>query len=521
MASDHTPFSNTPHNNNINCLQINACHSYTSIQEILQYSIRNNIHIILVSEPYVTSHGNPVSLSPFTLIHHRQFTNSSPIKAAIYYNLNHIAKPYYVHSNQNIIILDLEINNNKKYRIVSIYIPPKISKLETSTFISQIQNAIITSPTQNIIIGGDFNAHHQSWDDHTKTNHIGEKIIELIASNNLALANKPNINTFNVPQRNAKSVIDLTLHSLTVQIKNWNVLQNVSQTTDHHGIIYTIQNFHTTDKKHIHPNKLKSTYKFDTNNINWNNFTTTLKNNLEAELSPHTFMNITDTATLEEKIIDLTNNITQTCKTFIPRKSNITEKHIMCQWWTEEHTRLKNETNRLKHKYQNYKKKHHGENDENAQGLLDQYIACKNSYKKALSTASTNNFREYLETFHNIGDTKKLKNLIAKLSNPIEQNFNLNNSYCFENKTTSTPEETMQMFLEHFYPNEGTPNLTQNNGIIHRDDNIYINKGEIFNAANTFNSRKAPGIDGITADIAQHIIESSPEISLSLNNKRP
>ena len=130
----------------------------------------------------------------------------------------------------------IEVNfNSKKFVICSVYVENQ------SLFILEHLKELhryCKNQNRQLIIGGDFNAHHSNWGS-DQDNSRGEKVVEFAASNEIVILNTGSKPTF--VRTNGSSIIDLTMSTefIKTKILDWKVSDEFSA-SDHKYITFSI-----------------------------------------------------------------------------------------------------------------------------------------------------------------------------------------------------------------------------------------------------------------------------------------
>ena len=204
--------------------------------------------------------------------------------------------------------------NNKWYFFLSIYRPPTIS-------ISSTEWINIFSSHSNLIIGGDFNAHHGLWGSDF-SNKEGAKLANAIDSTNLIVLNN-GLSTRLVSPNVRKSCVDVTLASPNLSpLLDWNLSQDTLG-SDHFPIIMQLQ-VDSADEAHI----IYPSQKWRLGTADWELFNRHLENHF---IEQHIFTDI------DEKVTYFINSLNSAAsisikqnKPFIPKKR---DKPV---WWDNE-----------------------------------------------------------------------------------------------------------------------------------------------------------------------------------------
>ncbi len=167
-------------------------------------------------------------------------------------------KPITQNRNQNTVLSGILIHTKKdNIGVYSAYRPNGKSD-PTQLFEYKLQG-------ERIIIGGDFNLHHELWGSITH-NKYSVEFINYLANSEYELCNSKEA-TFKNSTTNKESHIDLTIKSNNIEIKNWHVLNhNYPKLFDHYLILFEI---HLTPENGY--NLRRKTWNINSNN--WYKFT--------------------------------------------------------------------------------------------------------------------------------------------------------------------------------------------------------------------------------------------------------
>ena len=100
----------------------------------------------------------------------------------------------------------------------------------------------------------------------------------------------------------------------------------------------------------------------------------------------------------------------------------------------------------------------------------------------------------------------------------------VNCSMLFDKEWSKDEEDTAKRILGHFYKNDTSDLSREISSLYHhhkpnREDDLKFTKDEIIERISFMSSKKAPGIDGFTADICERLIKSHSDLMLSIYNK--
>ncbi|XP_026475580.1 uncharacterized protein LOC113380628 [Ctenocephalides felis] len=205
----------------------------------------------------------------------------------------------------------LMVENVKLY-VISIYVAPNyyISVNEWNDFLSRLPKPVI--------LCGDFNAHHFSWDSNFSDKY-GNNFLEAIENNNLYILNngKPTLKF-----KNNMSVVDISLcsHNFAHRI-DWNVCDD-SLGSDHYPILLKLRGVPRTRKYNPSWNCKKA---------DWTKYQSEIGKNLES-------FNSNDPVRAYDFFI---NAINSAARKSIPIKNgDLNAKCAKPVWWDEECDKL-------------------------------------------------------------------------------------------------------------------------------------------------------------------------------------
>jgi hypothetical protein len=296
-------------NTTLSFLQTNLNHSKIP-NTLLQQLIRtHNIDIVAITEPYLTH-----STIPETGNNYRQYIQKN--SALLISSTLTITNTYL--GQENIVAINIG-----ELWVISIYCPPR--EPLTST-LNELSNLLHKYRPKQLLLMGDFNARHPNWDDRAKPNQRGKQLHKLITSHQLILGNTLGDHTFE--NANGRSTIDLTLHSPSLTITDWQTYWDLH--SDHCRIQFSLP-WGGGSRTLINPYGMTN-YKCFTRllpPILSNNF-----HSLKTVTSPSDLDNWTD------NFHTSVNNLLTACTEPIKQRDS-------CPWWTLELERLKSITHTL------------------------------------------------------------------------------------------------------------------------------------------------------------------------------
>jgi ribonuclease HI len=317
-------------------IQVNLRKSPAALGETLTYIIHNNISIALIQEPPVNKNGEPYGLTnQFNIFYKHNFQLT---RSLILTKKNVSCCLLTNHSTSDICTIETQINT-KKLIIINYYMDKTIPIHE---YIQVIEPTLETYETEQLILAGDANSHHQIWGSLNNNN----RGVELA---NFLVAHELNIESQNIPTCTTireeliiTSIIDVTsTRKLLNALLQYRVDPYAISHTDHSLISWEVNNCTQPNTNNLN----NSTRRYNHRKTDWEQFTLTINRKLEAvNISPETIKqsDAQHFVTLVDKYLDC---IQQSCKTNMRQSAQISAKTVKLWWWTEDlsllSTRLK------------------------------------------------------------------------------------------------------------------------------------------------------------------------------------
>ncbi|KAG6458437.1 hypothetical protein O3G_MSEX010860 [Manduca sexta] len=426
--------NNCPTNNNINIIQCNLDRSYNSYQELLQYLEDNSCDIALISEPYVGK-ALIIKTPPGYDVHQFPADDEHPMKAAIIINKTlGYTLGISQFSSTNLATMLIKIGNRNIY-ISSVYVEPNEDKNNT---ILKLERFIDCTKDSHRIIGGNFNGWHQVWGS-PKANKRGIDVMNLIINKELTVCNIGEAPTFeNITHGKLRqSIIDRTIATpnLSNQIHQWKVSGDVCTTSQHNAISYILALDHKPSR-----NKSQTTYKYNTNDVYWDIFTTQLTKGLEAAMLTNTddIAAFGQTA-LDEYIDKITKTIQTTCKRLFPTKRKFPTR---APFWNDKLEQLKSQLFKI----------HHNISTNKSRGMPYEELQKEQGekakeYSAAIRQESTAHFRNFC-SFQGKENVFSLTNRLLKCAPPRKPPATL----YIDGKYTNNAQDTAAAIIQKFFP---------------------------------------------------------------------
>ncbi|CAK1589899.1 unnamed protein product [Parnassius mnemosyne] len=493
--------------NELEVLHCNLDKSKNSQHEFILSFMAGQFQIALVSEPYVGS-GNIVKSIPGINIF--QFSNGNRVKACIMTKSScGSVLGLSQFSSANLSAVQLNIGGCKLY-IASVYIEPNSDDHNT---LQRLDNFLKMTSNCHQLVGGDFNGWHPIWGSE-RANSRGNEVVDIVYGNDMFLCNRGHTPTFETVSygRVRSSYIDLTLASSSIydRITDWKVDPSICLSSEHRAVMFSV----TTHGKRRKTNKTTSTFRYNTNNIKWEE----LRASFEAKIKEHVPQNVMveqmQPNELENYMITVTSAIQKTCDELLPRS---TGRKYRCPWWTDELECLKKQVIRNHHNIQKLRRQNKPLED----ALLEKE-RLKTANSKTFRETSTRNFRDFCER-QGKEDVWSVTNRIIKSSPPALPPATLKKS---DGSYTTTSLETAQALLDKFFPDDDLNDTTKQENARNlatispnTPDEPPFTYEEILSSLNSMNPKTAPGMDHLTSDICLLFVKSFPDLTTSVINR--
>ena len=480
----------------IELLHINMHNAYAASDSIGNYVKNKNCVVASLNDPRSNNH-TVYKIEGFDeIVSHQSENPKELIKAAIGVKnvdsciiFSHLCNPKLVVS---------EISKNSiKITFISIYFPPSeeinVGLNNLSNVLKELKNLGKNNP---VLICADTNARSTFWKD-KQTNQRGELLEMFLSEENLNIINANGDITFQNPR--GQSVIDLLIcDEKFLELKfNFCILNNeegkeqFNSNSDHFLCQILLETKKSNPGFQINSN---STRKYIIKDEDFAKFEEAIEkyiskldntdfeavNKYEADLA------VDNLEEFFEKVMD------HSFKRIKPNK-----KPNMVR--NQEVQRLAEITDSKYQKWRRLKVK----NAFRAEEAWEEFITVKSKLKSAIIKHKTNYWREFCSK-QDINHAYKL-NKIIKLSvnrKPFSTIMREDGTF------TNSVQDTLQTMIDTFYPNKNHPPINYaREPNINEEITPEVTLKELKDIISQFSNKKAPGIDGITADILKNLPE--------------
>ena len=377
-----------------------------------------------------------------------------------------------------------------------------------------------------IFIAMDSNSRSTGWYDN-KTNARGKTLEEYLISRNLHIMNEESERT-TFQSRRGRSNIDLTIviNRLLKKLNDWEISENES-CSDHNIIIFKIGYGTNYETQHNY-----NGIRHITNEQAYDRFDKNLKeliamkfrmNNSEElpRLDCHLATYIRETCDIESAVEKLQEAITLSCNKsfkFLDSTKKMI-KHKAVPWWTDELTINRKRLNALRRRYQRTKN-----NKELREHRKNIYYEEKTRYQTKIRKEKLNSWKEYC----NLKTCTNPWNSVYKLArNKTKRSLPMTTLQRPDGSFTSDLNETVKFMIEYLIPKDEQIDDTdyhkriraQTEEPILTADDRDSTPSEVKNAIVDLKLKKAPGEDGVTAEIYQRVFKLFPIFIYTIYNE--
>ncbi|CAK1584032.1 unnamed protein product [Parnassius mnemosyne] len=470
------------------------------------------ISFALVQEPYIGRIGEMKYYPGTRIIQcHREPNTEKVIKAAIVLfddAINITQCPGL--TTKNIAVAKLR-TGTWEMGVVSVYLE---CDKPIDQYLDTIEKAVEALGTLNVILGGDVNSWN-SWWGSRETDSRGMEVAAKLDELGLHILNRGTDPTFDTIRggKRFSSCVDITTCSTSLlgRVENWRLSEDITS-SDHRAILFDINL-----EKSVGTDVNRTTRKYNTKKANWSEFREKLLQLWSSKLINKIEIDKIDTREeLEIKIEEVTVTIIETCEKYIPKLKN--KQRMGLPWWTEELTQHKKKVSRLKRRI-SYAAPIRRE------WVVEQYLNAKEEYQREVKRAQTSSWKDFCSRQERESMWDGIYRVIGRTKQRQEDL-----PLALNGKTMGN-EESAKILAETFYPEDNT----KDDNAEHRQTRELarvVNEGshddscdppftmeELEWSVSSFNPKKAPGYDGLTADICEVAITLDPTMFLALANK--
>ena len=378
-----------------------------------------------------------------------------------------------------------------------------------------------------MLIAADSNSRSKTWHD-VITNSRGRKLEEYLASKQLHIINEESERTTFHNSRGSSN-IDLTItnNNLLSDVNGWEISSEESL-SDHNYLKYKIGAGVTNGRKsdyksqsiryvvkenrlHVYDRKLMQEMRKMADNK--------IKGGEDEELDEFIATIITLEEDLEQNVELFTEAVQSACRrTFQNSTTQKNSKKKSVPWWTDNLTLLRKRVNACRRLYQRTK------NDEVLrEKRKGKYAEERRMYQAIIKKEKLNSWKEYCNVEASINPWSQVYKLAAGKTRANSIMTTLRKP---DGSETTSIQETMNALLDYLYTEDREEEtlyhktLRKNlEELINTSDDEEFSREEIKQTIDSFNHKKAPGIDGITGRIYQRTFTIFPRVITAIYNQ--
>jgi hypothetical protein len=478
------------------------------------------IGMALIQEPYHYQN----KLTGITKGYRKFFNGEGKCRAAIIVQDNTIDALLITQMSDKDAVL-LEINKGKSsFYAASIYFnieDPIAHNVKTVDRILQFTKG------KKLVLAIDSNSRSTTWHD-VLTNHRGKEMEEFLAYNQLHIINEDSAMTTFQSSRGSSN-IDLTIanNPMLAAIEEWEILEEES-CSDHSIIKYNL-NFNP-DKTHEYnfkgPRYIIKEHQYTDfhNNIRRQiikNFQIDNDGGNITEIDQRLVERLTSQEDLGIFIDEIDDMIRTTCTdTFKNQKlpKNCANGKSV-PWWSITLTIMRKRMNALRRRFQRTL-----HNEELRASRKKQYCEEKKKYQAAIRMEKTNSWKQHCSLVTPNNPWNEVYKLAA---GKIRESLTLSTLQKPDGSKTTNIDETLQTLMDLLIPEDNTQDDTSQHKStrslaaqpLDTTNDRKFTQDEVRQTIESFNSRKAPGPDGITKEILTLIFQNIPQTITAMYNE--
>ncbi|XP_045504402.1 uncharacterized protein LOC123701034 [Colias croceus] len=413
-------------------------------------------------------------------------------------------------SNNNIVVATLRTKAWEMI-VVSFYFEPD---KPVGPYLENLMRIGRKLGSNRMVLGGDANAKSPWWGG-DKEDQRGRDVSAVLEAMGMHILNTGDIPTFDTIRggKRYSSYVDVTACSddLLNRVGDWRVEEGLTS-SDHNGISFGIR-----QQKSTGTNIVRTTRIFNTRKANWTQFHEKLTQLMsDRQLTAQDIDTIHSTQQIDEAIDSYTQAITQTCRDTMPTKKH-TQKFNL-SWWNDELAQMKKEVAMRRRRIRNAAPVRRNR-------VVGLYLEQKEKYEKAVKDAQCESWKEFCRKQDREGVWEGIYRVLNRATRR-EEDLPLT-----KGGETLDARSSAELLAETFYPVDLESGESEEHRLTRLraesldteppmgpDDPPFIME-ELKGAVRSFNPKKAPGADGLTADICQHAVDCNPEWFLALLNR--
>lgn len=376
--------------------------------------------------------------------------------------------------------------------------------LQIAPYMRYLESVLNAAGTTPVLFGMDANAKSRLWHSKVTPDSRGQLrygakgpiIEETLVRNDMVVLNQPSI-YYTYSSATGSTDIDLTVGnaSLGQYDSNWEVIPNRG-VSDHNLIMIELS---TQTERTTQPQRMT---RYSTRSVDWRQFRERIAMEISANVHPN--------GSAEEIQIELESCIKGVCETMCRRNEQTARKKP--SWWSADLTRARKRARKARKRVQKGRKLF-AENRMQAvdlQALGRIHKTLEREYCKLIQAAKSADWKRFVSEVGNRDPwgpvyrfcRGKADTALASIRTPTGPT----------RTWTASAEQLMSAFCP---PTEVAPM----DGYNPLEPSRAITMDEVTLAVDRNNPRRAPGLDGVTADIVKQAFTAAPDLFVNLFNR--
>lgn len=369
---------------------------------------------------------------------------------------------------------------------VSVYLSPNTTALEYREKLDAVEDAL-RSVTGELVVAGDFNARALEW-GMPQTNRRGQLLLEMAARLDLEILNRGTTPTYRRPGF-GNSIPDVTIAStgLAPRVEGWRVIEDYTG-SDHQHITFDIRG-----SREPATNSVERQHRWDLAKLNKPRLVEFLQN--ASDPSSELRRGLSGKQRTEALVESTMSLIKRACDASMPAKKQRGSRKSV-YWWTEEIAELRRTCLRLRRRAQRER------NAAEVEARSNEYKTARKTLRNAIKNSKRQCWRKLCEEVDRdpwgLGYkivTKKLKSL-----GPVG----------------ALPAGTIDGIVDELFPRH--PQRIEEGGEGEIAEVPMFSAEELMTAVAALKSGKAPGPDGIYAEVIKIVAHTTPRLLLEMMN---
>ncbi|CAK1549484.1 unnamed protein product [Leptosia nina] len=490
-------------------VQANLQRKDAATSELIMEGQRRKATAALVQEPYIGKEGRMKAYRGTRIFQCAGKTEKVVKAAIVLFDTNTDATLCPDLTTPNIVVVKVKTDARDVF-LVSFYFEPAPTPIDP--YLDDLRK-VRRAVGPRVVFAGDANAKNNLWGGEI-TDRRGEDLMATCAEMGVYVLNEGTTPTFDTYRggRNFSSFVDLTFCTADLLgfIEGWEVDEGITS-SDHNGIVFKLRNTKLSGVEIE-----RTTRVYNTRKAHWTNFREKISQMLEeSDINKEKMDRIRTEEEIDRTVYKYIEIIKQASDENIPKIRN--KSILTISWWTEELASLKKELRTKKRRIRCAAQTRRAE-------VVNEYLKLKEKYEKGIEEAKLESWKEFCGKQSREGMWEGIYRVINRTTIRREDMPMVREGRVLE------MEESAEYLVQTFFPDD----VEEDDSEAHRDirakaeainegvKDTYdppFTEGELKLVLESFNPKKAPGLDGLTFDICRAAIFVAPHVFLALVNK--